>query len=106
LPLDSYLDFSAVTYARLADSLLLPLLDVAMRGTDGPRNQLLKELREILAGAAVFGLYNEPDRIRVVLNGSDIAPFYGLPMLPALGVGVSDSGIQWRVDVSADSESS
>ncbi|MDE0189958.1 MAG: FecR family protein, partial [Gammaproteobacteria bacterium] len=105
LPLDSYLDFSAVTYARLDDSLLLPLLDVAMRGTDGPRNQLLKELREILAGAAVFGLYNEPDRIRVVLNGSDIAPFYGLPMLPALGVGVSDSGIQWRVDVSADSES-
>lgn len=106
LPLDSYLDFSAVTYARLDDSLLLPLLDVAMRGSDGPRNQLLKELREILAGAAVFGLYNEPDRIRVVLNGSDIAPFYGLPMLPALGVGVSDSGIQWRVDVSADSESS
>ena len=106
LPLDSYLDFSAVTYARLDDSLVLPLLDLAMRGSDGPRGQLLTELREILAGAAMFGVYNEPDRIRVVLNGSDIAPFYGLPMLPALGVGVSDSGIQWRVDVSADSESS
>ena len=105
LPLDSYLDFSAVTYARLDGSLVLPLLDVAMRGTDGPRGQLLNGLREILAGAAMFGVYNEPDRIRVVLNGSDIAPFFGLPMLPALGVGVSDSGIQWRVDVSADSQS-
>ncbi|MCY3838232.1 MAG: FecR family protein [Gammaproteobacteria bacterium] len=104
LPLDSYLDFSAVTYARLDDSLLLPLLDVAMRGSDGPRNQLLNGLREILAGAAMFGVYNEPDRIRVVLNGSDIAPFYGLPMLPALGVDVSDSGIEWGVDVSVDSD--
>ena len=106
LPLDSYLDFSAVTYARLDDSLLLPLLDAAMRWSDGPRNQLLNGLREILAGAAMFGVYNEPDRIRVVLNGSDIAPFYGLPLLPALGVDASDSGIRWRVDVSTDSESS
>ena len=106
LPLDSYLDFSAVTYARLDDSLVLPLLDVAMPGLDGPRGQLLNGLREILAGAAMFGVYSEPDRIRLVLNGSNIAPFYGLPMLPALGVGGSDSGIQWRVDVSADSESS
>jgi len=43
------------------------------------------------------------------MDGStwNLPPMYpGLPMLPALGVGVSDSGIQWRVDVSADSESS
>ena len=104
LPLDSYLDFSAVTYARLDDSLVLPFLDVAMSGRDGARGQVLKELREILAGAAVFGVYNEPDRIRVVLNGADIAPFYGLPLLPALGVDVSDSGIRWDVDVSVDSD--
>lgn len=106
LPLDSYLDFSAVTYARLDDSLALPLLDFAIRGSDGPQGQLLNGLREILAGAAMFGAYNEPDRIRLVLRGSNITPFYGLPMLPALGVGVSDSGIRWRVDVSADSQSS
>ncbi|MDE0420539.1 MAG: FecR family protein [Gammaproteobacteria bacterium] len=105
LPLDSYLDFSAVTYARLDDSLLLPLLTAATRGWDGPRGQLLDELRRILAGAAMFGVYNEPDRIRLVLNGSDISPFYGLPLLPVLGVGVSDSGIQWRVDMSVDSDS-
>ena len=103
-PLDSYLDFSAVTYARLDDSLMLPLLDVAMRGSDGPRGQLLDGLPEILAGAAMFGVYNEPDRIRVVLNGANIAPFYGLPMLPALGVDVSDSGIRWDVDMSVDSD--
>ncbi|MCY3621446.1 MAG: FecR family protein [Gammaproteobacteria bacterium] len=102
LPLDSYLDFSAVTYARLDDSLLLPLLDVATRGSDGPRNQLLNGLREILAGAAMFGVYNEPDRIRLVLNGSEIAPFYGLPLLPALGVDASDSAIRWDVDISVD----
>ena len=106
LPLDSYLDFSAVTYARLDDSLVLPLLDLMTRGSDGPGGQVLDELRRILAGAAMFGVYNEPDRIRLVLRGSDIAPFYGLPMLPALGVDVSDTGIRWNVDVSADSESS
>ena len=103
-PLDSYLDFSAVTYARLDDSLALPLLDFAMGGSDGPRGQLLNGLREILAGAAMFGVYNEPDRIRVVLNGSNIAPFYGLPMLPALGVGISDPGSRWDVDMSVDSD--
>ena len=101
-PHDSYLDFSAVTYARLDDSLALPLLDFAIGGSDGLRGQLLNGLREILAGAAMFGVYNEPDRIRVVLNGSNIAPFYGLPMLPALGVDVSDSGIRWDVDMSVD----
>ena len=106
LPLDSYLDFSAVTYARLDDSLVLPLLDLMTRGPDGPGGLVLDELRRILAGAAMFGVYNEPDRIRLVLRGSDIMPFYGLPMLPALGVGVSDSGFRWRVDVSADSQSS
>lgn len=101
LPRDSYLDFSAVTYARLDGSFALPFLEVATRRLDGPREQVLDELRRVLAGAAMFGVYNEPDRIRVVLNGSDIAPFYGLPMLPALGVGVSDSGIRRRVDTDA-----
>ncbi len=96
LPLDSYLDFSAVTYARLDGSFVLPLLTVVTHGSDGPREHFLNELRRILAGAAMFGVYNEPDRVRVVLNGTDIAPFYGLPMLLALGVDVSDSGIRWR----------
>lgn len=88
LPLDSYLDFSAVTYARLDDSLVLPLLGLATVRSDGTRSQILEQLHGILEGAAMFGVYNEPDRIRFVANGANIAPLYGLPMLPALGAGV------------------
>ena len=93
LPIDSYLDFSAVTYARLDDSLVLPLLGLATLGSDGDRGQILGQLQGILDGAAMFGVYNEPDRIRLVANGSNIAPFYGLSMLPALGAG-EPTGIQ------------
>ena len=101
LPLDSYLDFSAVTYARLDDSLALPVLGLVASGSDGTGGQILDELRGVLEdGAAMFGLYNEPDRIRLVANGTNIAPFYGLPMLPALGGGVSDTEIRWRVQTS------
>lgn len=105
LPLDSYLDFSAVTYARLNDSLALPVLGLVTSGSDGTGGQILDELRGVLEdGAAMFGVYNEPDRIRVVANGTNIAPFYGLPLLPALGGGVSDTGIRWRMqtDVGVD----
>ena len=105
LPLDSYLDFSAVTYARLDDSLALPVLGLLTSGSDGTGGQILDELRDVLEdGAAMFGIYNEPDRIRLVANGTNIAPFYGLPMLPALGAGVSDPGIRWRMqtDVGVD----
>ena len=104
LPLDSYLDFSAVTYARLDDSLVLPLLTVATRASGDPRGQLLNELQRILAGAAMFGVYNEPDHIRVVLNGSDIAPFFGLPLLPALGVDALDAEFRWGADMPVDSD--
>ena len=97
LPLDSYLDFSALSYARLDGSLALPLLNLMTLDPDTLRGQVLDELRQILEGAAMFGVYNEPDRIRLVANGSNVAPFYGLPMLPALGAGVFDGSI--RVDV-------
>ena len=101
LPLDSYLDFSAVAYARLDDSLALPVLGLVTSGSDGIRSEVLDQLRGTLEdGAAMFGVYNEPDRIRVVANGTNIAPFYGLPMLPALGAGVSDTGTRWRVQTS------
>ena len=101
LPLDSYLDFSAVAYARLDDSLALPVLGLVTSGRDGTEGEILDQLRGTLEdGAAMFGVYNEPDRIRVVANGTNIAPFYGLPMLPALGAGVSDTGIRWRVQTS------
>ena len=105
LPLDSYLDFSAVTYARLNDPLALPVLGLVTSGSDGTRGEILDQLRGTLEdGAAMFGLYNEPDRIRLVANGTNIAPFYGLPMLPLLGAGGSDTGIRWRVqsDVGVD----
>ena len=98
LPLDSHLDFSALTYARLDDSLALPVLGLVTWGSDGTRGRIPDELRGVLeGGAAMFGVYNEPDRIRLVANGTHIPPFYGLPMLPALGTGVSDTGIRWRV---------
>ena len=101
LPLDSYLDFSAVAYARLDDPLALPVLGLVPSGSDGTEGEILDQLRGTLEdGAAMFGVYNEPDRIRVVANGTNIAPFYGLPMLPALGAGVSDTGIRWRVQTS------
>ena len=101
LPLDSYLDFSAVAYARLDDSLALPVLGLVTSGSDGTEGEILDQLRGTLEdGAAMFGVYNEPDRIRVVANGTNIAPFYGLPMLPALGAGVSDTGIRWGVQTS------
>lgn len=105
LPLDSYLDFSAVTYARLDDSLALPVLGLVTSGSDGTRSEFLDQLRGTLEdGAAMFGVYNEPDRIRLVANGTNIAPFYGLPMLPARGAGVSDTGIRWPVqtDIGVD----
>ena len=102
-PLDSYLNFSAVTYARLDDSLVLPVLRLATSASDGNSSQILDQLQGVLAGgAAMFGVYNEPDRIRLVANGTNIAPFYGLPMLPALGAGVSDTGIEWRVQTGVD----
>ena len=102
LPLDSYLDFSAMSYARLDDSLALPVLGLVTQQSDGARGEMLEQLRKTLAGAAVFGVYNEPDRIRVVANGSNIAPFFGLPMLPALGVGMSDAEFRWPIETSGD----
>ncbi len=97
LPHDSYLNFSAVAYARLDDSLLLPLVGLAGFGASGGRRDILDELRDVLEGAAVFGVYNKPDRIRVVANGTNIAPLVGLPLLPALGAGELDSRIRVRV---------
>ena len=103
LPHDSYLDFSAVTYARLDDSLALPVLRLATSGSDRTPGQLLDQLGAVLAGgAAMFGVYNEADRIRLVANGTNIAPFYGLPMLSALGAGVSDTGIRWGGQTGVD----
>ncbi|MXY56295.1 MAG: FecR domain-containing protein [Gammaproteobacteria bacterium] len=102
LPLDSYLDFSAMTYARLDDSLALPLLGWVMPQSGGARGEMFEQLRDTLAGTAVFGVYNEPDRIRVVANGTNIAPFFGLPMLPALGLGMSDVEARWQIEASGD----
>lgn len=104
LPLDSYLDFSAMTYARLDDSLVLPLLGLVTQRSDGAGGEMLGQLRDTLAGTAVFGVYNEPDRIRVVANGTNIGPFFGLPVLPALGVGMPDAEVRWHSETSSGTD--
>ena len=80
LPLDTYVDFSAVAYSRLGEVLTLPW------GRAGlvENGQLDGTLRE-LAGTALFGVYNEPDRIRVVTNGDNAMTLFGLSLLPGVG---------------------
>ena len=88
LPLDTYVDFSAIGYSHLGQA-LLPVLGLAGL-TDRPA---LEQAYRELAGTTLLGVYNEPDRVRVVTNGLNALPLIGLPLLPGFGDVVSaDNG--------------
>lgn len=91
LPVDSYLDFSAIGYARLDDVLgwspgsilALPMVSV-VEDTRSAQSKAPDDVRREFGGASLWGLYNEPDRIRVVTNGESWTALQALPVLPLL----------------------
>ena len=84
LPLDTYVDFSAIGFLHLSQALVAALELAGL--TDGPA---FEEAYRELAGTTLLGVYNEPDRVRVVTNGLNVLPLIGLPLLPGFGDVVS-----------------
>ena len=94
LPTDSYLDFSAVAYNRIGETLSslvdkLPMPDGLTADQQAQFDSLIGELTQS-SGPSLYCLYGEEQRIRLVSNSPSMVPFSGLGSVFGLGAMMSN----------------
>ena len=98
LPTDSYLDFSAVAYNRIGETLSslvdkLPRPDGLTEDQQQQFDSLIGELTQS-SGPSLYCLYGEDQRIRLVSNSPSMVPFSGLGSVFGLGAMMSNLDLE------------